>query len=181
MDLNKSLFTEHLIRLNALRFGKWIFEPGMLFGAEMKWWGDKGMRKSPHNGLDLRLYEDNVGALKTIGEGTKIPIIYGGRIVRVIRDFLGHSMFVAHEIYREETQLFTIYGHVLQSPDAAVGETLKEGTEIATLAKPSNRNVPGHLHISLAFIPKSVPVNTLTWEFLDNSKTVRFINPQRVI
>ncbi len=181
MNLNKSLFTEHLARLNALRFKKWIFEPGMLFSSEMKWWGEKGRRGSPHNGLDLLFYEASDGKLKTIVEGTKVPIIYDGKLVRVIGDFLGYSMFAAHEIYDKDFRLFTVYGHVLQLPHVSIGEPLREGAVIATLAGPSKKVVPSHIHISLALIPKTMSAEELTWKLLDENKAVRFFDPRRII
>jgi hypothetical protein len=61
VELTKSHFTEHLVRVNTLSFSKWVFEPGMLFLSEMKWWGDKGRRRHRHNGLDLHSYAADDG------------------------------------------------------------------------------------------------------------------------
>ncbi len=179
--LGKSSFTQRLIALNALQFNKWIFEPGMLFSSEMKWWGEKERRGSPHNGLDLLFYEASDGKLKTIVEGTRVPLIYGGKIVRVIRDFIGYTAFALHEIYHEGSQLFTIYGHIMKSPDVSMDEPLGEGAVIATLAGQSNKSVPGHLHISAALIPVSISIEMLTWELIDNNEAVRFFDPRRII
>ena len=130
MHLSRSQFTEHLVRLNNLQFDRWVFEPGMLFRSESKWWGDKGERGHRHNGLDLRSYEAADGTRKTICRDTKIPIIYEGRIVMSIKDFIGHTLFAAHEIYNNESQLFTIYGHVMQTADLLFERLLAEGPVI---------------------------------------------------
>ncbi|HWR58109.1 MAG TPA: hypothetical protein VN328_04400, partial [Thermodesulfovibrionales bacterium] len=162
--IKQSRFTERMVKLNGLRFNKWIFEPGMLFSAGMKWWEEIGRRGQRHNGLDLRSYEADDGTVKALDPGTKVPIIYEGKIVSSIKDFLGHTLFAAHEIYQEDSQLFTIYGHVLQTPDLPFDRLLNEGTEIAVLAGSSNRNVPAHLHISAALIPMAIPAEALTWK-----------------
>lgn len=181
MALTKSRFTEHLVRLNNLRFKRWVFESGMSFLSESKWWGDKGPRGYRHNGLDLRLYEDDAGSLKTIEADTKIPIIYEGRLVRSIKDFLGHTLFAAHEIYEGDSQLFTLYGHVLQIADVFIGESLSDGAAVATLAGAKNMKVPGHLHLSVALIPKEIPLETLMWKNLNESEDILFFDPRDII
>jgi hypothetical protein len=162
MVLHKSRFTEYFVRLNNLDFKRWVFEPGMAFLSESKWW-DKGYRGHRHNGLDLRLYVTRNGTIKTMPEDAKIPIIYEGKIVRGIKDFLGYTLFVAHEIFEKNSQLFTIYGHVKQTEDILPGRFLKEGAVITTLAV-TNGKVPAHLHLSAVLIPKSIPLEELTWK-----------------
>ena len=181
IELGKTRFTEHLIQLNALSFKKWIFETGMLFLSEKKWWGDKGYRRHRHNGLDIRLYETSEGTLTTINEETRIPIIYEGRIVSIIKDFLGRSLFAAHEIYDGNFQLYTIYGHVIQATSIVTGKFLNEGTPVATLAKASDAQVPSHLHVSVALVPKTIPPETLTWDILDKNEGISFLDPGHII
>ena len=91
MHLSRSQFTEHLVWLNNIPFNRWVFEPGMLFLSESKWWGDKGERGHRHNGLDIYSYETADGTRKTLRRDTNIPIIYEGRIVRSIKDFIGYT------------------------------------------------------------------------------------------
>ncbi len=152
----------------------------MLFQSETKWWGDKGPRGNKHNGLDLRFYEATDGTIETIAKGLKIPIIYDGRMVNIIKDFLGYSMFAAHEVYHEDSQLFTIYGHVQPSADVSIGKSLREGTEIAALAGRSH-NVPSHLHISIVLIPMELSGKVLTWKAVDEDKSIRFLDPLQII
>jgi hypothetical protein len=181
IDLKQSRFTEHLMRLNALGFNQWIFERGMLFRSETKWWGDRGDRGSLHNGLDLRLYEGDDGTIKTLGVDTKVPIIYEGKIVAVVKDFLGYSLFAAHEIYDKDRRLFSIYGHVAQMTDISIGTLLREGAQIATIAGESPGKVPCHLHLSLAMIPHGTPPKSLTWEVLEKDETVVLLDPMNII
>ena len=157
------------------------FEPGMLFLSGSKWWGDRGSRSHRHNGLDLRSYEDHGGELETISEGTKIPLIYEGRIVRIIEDILGHTIFAAHEIFDEGSQLLTIYGHVRPAADDLIGRFLSEGEVVANLAGTKNMKVPAHLHLSLAFIPKTISPASLTWQTLDASENIIFLDPRDII
>ena len=67
----------------------------MGFGATGKWWAE-GMRATPHNGLDMRLYEDADGREAALDEATLVPTMDDGEVVAIIRDFLGESVFVAH-------------------------------------------------------------------------------------
>lgn len=181
MTPDKSRFTEYLVRVNTLRFKRWVFEAGMLFLSESKWWGEKGHRGHRHNGLDLRLYENHDGILETISEGTKIPLIYEGRIVRIIEDFLGYTIFAAHEIFDKGAQLFTIYGHVQPATDVLIDRFASEGKVVANLAGTKNMKVPAHLHLSLAFIPKTIRVESLTWQTLDEFENIIFLDPRDII
>jgi len=181
MNLKKSRFTEHIISLNSLSFRRWVFEPGMEFRSEAKWWGDRGDRGQPHNGLDILFYETPGGELKTIDENTKIPVIYPGRIVKRDKDFLGYTLFATHEIFDGDRRLCTLYGHVLQTPDIVEDADVDEGGIIATLPPGRRSKAPSHLHISVVLIPADMPVKELSWKKLDESEGLSFIDPQGII
>jgi hypothetical protein len=181
MTLDNSRFTEHLVRANTLRFKRWVYDPGMFFLSESKWWGDKGHRSHRHNGLDLRLYENHAGAIETIAEGAKIPLVYEGRVVNIIEDFLGYTIFAAHEMFDEGSQLFTIYGHVEPARGVLIDEFAGEGEVIANLAGKKSTKVPAHLHLSLAFIPETTRVESLTWQTLDEFENIIFLDPRDII
>ncbi len=181
LTLKKSLFTENMIRLNSLSLRRWFFEPGMEFLSDAKWWGDRSHRSKRHNGLDLLFYETSGGELKTIGEDTKIPIIYPGRIVECTEDFLGYTLFAAHEIFDGDCRLFTIYGHVYQGPNIARGKYMDEGTAIATLPRTKSGRVPSHLHISVVLIPKDMLAGNLSWKTLDELTSASFLDPREII
>jgi hypothetical protein len=173
----KSHFTEHLVRLNTLSFSKWVFDPGMLFLSEMKWWGDKGCRRHRHNGLDLHSYAADDGTVRALNEGIKVPILFDGTIVRSIKDFLGYTFFAAHEIFDRGSQLFTIYGHLRPSEHFCEGNYLHEGKIFATMAGTEAAVVPAHLHLSMAFIPGTIRTEALTWKTLDEDKRILFVDP----
>ncbi len=181
LTLKKSRFTENMVRLNSLSLRRWVFEAGMEFLSDLKWWGDKGHRGRQHNGLDMLYYETAGSELKTIGENTRIPIIYPGMIIKRVNDFLGYTLFAAHEIFDGDCRLFTLYGHVIAVPDIDEGEYMDEGMIIATLPPSKSGKVPSHLHISAVFIPKDMPVENLSWKMLDELTSASFVDPQEII
>jgi hypothetical protein len=181
VELTKYHFTEHLVRLNTLSFSKWIFEPGMLFLSEMKWWGDKGRRRHRHDGLDLHRYAAADGAVRTLNEGTKVPLLFDGTIVRSIKDFLGYTFFAVHEIHDSGSQLLTIYGHLQPAEYFCEGIYLHEGAVFATMAGTEGAAVPAHIHLSVAFIPKTIRIESLTWKTLDEDERIHFVDPRTLV
>jgi hypothetical protein len=177
MNLPKSHFTEHLVRLNTISFSKWVFEPGMLFLSEMKWWGDKGRRRHRHNGIDLHKYAADDGTVRTLSEGVKVPMIFDGTIVRSIKDFLGYTLFAVHEIHDRDSQLFTIYGHLQPAEYFYENKYLHEGAVFAIMAGTEGAAVPAHIHLSMALIPKTIRKESLTWKTLDEDDRILFIDP----
>ena len=173
-------FTKDLVRLNALDLVKWEFPAGALFGSAEKWWAEKSFRAKKHNGLDLRFYETRAGEIKALDGKTKIPLLRAGRILKIIPDFLGSSIFAGHDILEAGRRLFTIYGHM--APDAGIeGKRLEAGSVIGQLSENKKKTVPPHLHISIALIPESMSVKDLSWETLDESGKVFFLDPAEVI
>jgi hypothetical protein len=181
MDLAKSHFTEHLVRLNTLSFSKWVFDPGMLFHADMKWWGDKGRRRHRHNGLDLHGYSAVDGTVRTLNDGVKVPLLFDGTIVRSIKDFLGYTFLAVHEIYDSSSQLFTIYGHLQPAGYFREGTYLHEGAVLAIMAATESGSVPAHIHLSMAFIPQTIQTESLTWKTLDEDDRIFFVDPRQFI
>jgi len=60
-----------------------VFKLGMLFDSEEKWWDSPGRRPTPHEGLDICLYQHNVSPQKTIGAGMKVPPVRPGKVVKI--------------------------------------------------------------------------------------------------
>ena len=176
-------FSKSLIRCNGLErlgFERWIFYPGMLFKAEDLWWAEGRRRRSPHEGLDICLYVDSEGQHCSLDESTKVPLTYEGQIVKIDADFLGKSIYVSHGIYdRDGNQLHTIYGHTIPCDDARRGAAFVEGDVIATIAGAGNRkaSIPLHLHISIAWIPKSIPYESLNWETISAPGNAILLDP----
>ncbi len=169
--MEKGTYTGLLEALNAIRIRRWIIRPGMGFGAAEKWW-DGGIRAAPHNGLDLRLYEDADGREAALGEATLVPALEDGEAVTIIRDFLGESVFVAHS-----DGIISAYGHL--RPLCRVGDKLRRGQAIAKLSERPGMPVPPHLHISLLRLPKGFDVAGLTWRALDGA--AEFLDPAGII
>ncbi len=179
-------FEERLRRCNSLDdhgFQEWVFHPAMLFGARSKWWGDQGKRDRPHEGLDLCLYRTKEGNILRLDEKTKVPVIFAGEIVKVCDDFLGESIFVSHHTFdKQGRRLHTLYGHIKPYSRMRPGMLLQEGDIIGTIAGTRKRNgaVPCHAHISVAWIPDSVPVQELDWKSVGDPKVV-LLDPLTVI
>ena len=77
-------------------FKQWLFQPGMLFLARQQWWGRERPRPTLHEGLDLCWYEDMEGRRRALDQTTVIPAPFAGTVVKISRDFLGQSIFLAH-------------------------------------------------------------------------------------
>jgi hypothetical protein len=92
--LVKNRFAEMLVdanRIEAATFKCWVFRPGMQFNSPHKWWGDRGPRDFPHEGVDFCLYEDRSGQMHRLDEKTRIPVMAGGVVRAVFRDYLGQA------------------------------------------------------------------------------------------
>ncbi len=170
--------------LGKLGFEGWIFYPGMLFHSQHKWWGKGGMRQRPHEGLDFCFYRDRAGQNHTLNEKTKIPVMYEGEIVGIHDDFMGKSLFVSHDFYDElGNRLHTIYGHTNPYPGVDIGRLFREGETIAVIAaaRKNDTRIPSHLHISVAWLPKSFPYNRLNWETMGDRGVTTLCNPLEFI
>ncbi len=187
---NKTRFTENIVRLNGLDFGGWVFKDGMRFGSAGKWWGGTGVRGRRHNGLDVRYHKGRGGEKTlffTLPEGTKIPLIYPGRVVKLLPDFLAWSIFVETEEKNGTAggkRPIIAYGHLEPAAGlkkSASGPPLAEGAVIGAIRKTKNSPVPAHLHISIALVPEEIAVENLSWKVLDETPGVVFLDPERVL
>jgi murein DD-endopeptidase MepM/ murein hydrolase activator NlpD len=180
-------FCENLVRSNNLAargFSGWAFHPGMLFNTLEKWWGDGGQRTSPHEGIDICLYYDGSGALHRLDTNTEVPVIFEGRVKRIIEDYLGSTLFVAHDICDNRgNQCYTIYGHVNPAPGIASGTAVSEGKIIAAIADTERKkaHIIPHLHISIAWVPENFPADQLAWESMHPRHTIIPVNPLDVL
>jgi len=186
-SLRITRFTEFLIQKNALGqngFKGWGFFPGMLFNSTDKWWGDLGKRDKPHEGLDLCLYKDRKGTILRLGEKAKIPVIYDGTVVGIVDDFLGKSVIIEH-LFSDcgSNRLCSIYGHTIPEDHLHVGNPVREGDVIATLADStrSKTNIFPHLHISLGWTSKETSYDRLDWKNIGAPNTLTLLDPLQVI
>ncbi|MBI2836607.1 MAG: hypothetical protein HYX85_02815 [Chloroflexi bacterium] len=180
-------FDARLRALNSLDeegFSEWIFDPAMLFGSTVKWWGDRGKRNTPHEGLDLRPYRTGDGVVHRLDAGAKVPVMFDGEVVNVIDDFLGKSVFVRHGGFETEgCHLYTIYGHIVPSDSAVPGSVLAKGSVIGVISAGRRNDAAdiAHLHMSVAWIPDSVNAGDLDWNTVGDPTRVVLIDPLGVI
>jgi murein DD-endopeptidase MepM/ murein hydrolase activator NlpD len=183
MILPGSDFMEHLLRLNGLdaaEFAGWEFLPGMRFGEREAWWRGGAPRDAPHEGLDLRGYRGPDGSSVCLRPGMRIPILWDGMVAAVVPDYLGRSVFVAHDGEDEAgRRLHSIYGHVEPRQELAPGRALREGEEVGTVADPAARAspVPPHLHLSVALIAEGRSPAPLDWSTLRDPARARLLDP----
>jgi hypothetical protein len=179
-------FFDLLLTVNPVRlrgFKHWLFHPGMLFQSRQQWWGPGKPRSSPHEGLDLCWFADVAGHRHTLDQTVGVPVPFPGRIARISRDFLGQSIFVAHDL--EPTpgrRLYTAFGHTTPRSGLAVAQTVLQDDIIATVSAATDRKtaVPPHLHLTLALIPDSVPADRLTWDHLGADPAITLLDPLAV-
>jgi murein DD-endopeptidase MepM/ murein hydrolase activator NlpD len=182
-----SPFTTYFIQANGLEkksFKKWVFRPGMQFGSRDKWWGDLGNRGSEHEGLDFYLYKDGEDNLNQLTEMTRVPAMYSGKVVGFINDFLGESVILKHEFHENRSHHFcTLYAHTRRFPGLGVGEKIKKGDVIATVAdtRRSKAGVPPHLHISAAWMIHGISYEKLDWATMGRRSDVLLIDPLTLI
>lgn len=182
----KSPFTNVLVKENKLDrrgFEAWLLYPGMEFGAWETWWGDKGPRIRPHEGIDLCFYRGVADNVFHIDERAKIPAMYDGIVVKIIDDFIGKTIIMRHSFPEiGEGTFLTMYGHTNPGESLETDRSVKMGEIIATLAVPRGANAPlPHLHLTLVWSPEPIPYNMLDWTTIGNSEVVRLVDPLHVI
>jgi hypothetical protein len=178
----RSHFTEHLVQINGLdsdAFREWLFCPEMLFQASTQWWGSRGDRTTPHEGLDLLFYRDREDRIQSLDSSNWIPAMCGGVVVGIIRDFLGLSLILRHEVSGDETRVFcTMYGHTAPKRELQIGQVVQEGETIARLAPARNRaRVRAHLHLSIGIVPADFSFEGLDWATIGDPKMMTLLDP----
>jgi len=130
------------------------------------------------------LYRDRNGDDHTLDEKIKIPLIYDGEVVNIINDYIGKSIFLIHDICDGKgNQLYSIYGHTELCNGLDKGKTFHAGDVIAMIKDTREKKVDimPHLHLSLAWVPKSLPYNKLNWKTISDLGIVTFLNPLEFI
>jgi hypothetical protein len=163
---------------------QWVFQPGMLFRAREKWWGDRGPRPAPHEGLDLYSFSDANGVLHTVDRHIKIPAAFRGTIVKIDQDFLGQSIYIRHEIGSGNgRRLYSAYGHITPRPSLRTRETVAEGEIIAHISGSTGKKtaIAPHVHITFAWMPVPVDPDQLNWENLGHDPGITLLDPLAVL
>jgi hypothetical protein len=182
-----SKFMEFMVERNRPRmdgFIHWVFLPGMRFQAAEKWWGDRGRRAAPHEGLDLYSFEDATGRLKNVDRHTQIPAAFAGHLVKIHRDFLGKSIYMRHGMFAADGRwLLSAFGHTIPRDSLQIGHYVDAGEIIGAVsgvaAKPTD--LPPHLHLTFAWVPADFSPAQLTWKNLGADPGITLIDPLPVI
>lgn len=106
--------------------------------------------------------------------------MFDGVIVKIGDDFLGKSVYVKHSaLDGQGTQLHTIYGHMKPGDGIHEGHVLKEGDVLGTVADARNRRagILSHLHVTVAWIPDSLPPSDLDWKTIADPHMVSLLDP----
>ncbi len=182
----RSPFTSVLAKKNNLDkqgFTTWFFYPGMEFGAQETWWGDRGRRARSHEGIDLCFYRGVEDNIFHIDEGAKIPAMYDGIVLKIIDDFIGETVIMKHSFPEiSEGTFLTLYGHTNPKKSLAAGQSVKAGEIIATLATPRrSKDLLPHLHLTLAWTTDPIPYEILNWTTIGNPDIVRLVDPLQAI
>nr|WP_320133581.1 M23 family metallopeptidase [uncultured Holophaga sp.] len=170
-------FTQAFLALNPLPdFEAWHFEPGMGFLDPGSWWGARKARPHPHEGVDLCRYLEARGRVLPLGAGTRIPAVFPGRVVRVLKDFLGMSLFMEHLL--PGGRFLTLFGHLSLDEGMAVGRILEAGECLGRIAPArSSPTAPApHAHLSLARCSSALDPADLDWP--DLTERVELLDPR---
>jgi len=183
--IKRSHFTELLMRNNAAEehgFKEWIFSRGMLFSAVNKWWSGGGKRSRLHEGLDLCLYRNRQERTVRLKEGTAVPAMYEGVVVKIIDDFLGKSVIIGHSL-PGHPPFCSIYAHTIPEPGIEAGSRIHEGDVIAAIAD-TGRSKTGlfpHLHITIGLISDEKSYERMDWDTIGSSDVLTLLDPLGVI
>ncbi len=179
----KTDYNELLLECNGLRkagFHRWVFHPGMLFRAPGKWWGDRGPRPNPHEGIDLCLYASKPGHLHELDASTRIPVMLDGEVTKVEKDYLGKSVYVGHAIDDGHgRRLWTMYGHMKPADHIKPGERVRRGDIIASLTERRKKTTGPrpHLHLTMAWVSPERAIRELNWETLHDPGIAILLDP----
>lgn len=156
--------------------------PGMEFRSEIKWWPDKGMRATPHEGVDICYYIDSTGEECRVTPEFRVPVMATGRIMAISKDYLGETVFLDHQ-YEQLSRFLSIYAHITPLPDLKTGDKVCAGEVIGTVADTAGKKnrIPAHLHISLMIIARAVPAEKLDWHMISYPEDAKLIDPLRML
>lgn len=152
--------------------------PGMEFRSEIKWWPDKGMRVTPHEGVDICYYADASGEECRVTPDFRVPVMATGRVLAVSKDYLGETVFLDHQ-YDQLTRFLSIYAHITPLPGLKTGDIICAGNAIGNVADTNGKRnrIPAHLHISLMTVARSVPVEKLDWQMISYPEEAKLVDP----
>lgn len=140
------------------------------------------MRPTNHEGIDICYYTDGNGKKQQLAPQTKIPVMAGGRVFSLCPDFLGHTVYLDHEI-SGSCRLLSVYAHILPDSHIHPGRRLEKAEVIGMIADTAGRKnrMAAHLHLSILTIPYEITATMLNWQFICNSSQINLIDPMTMI
>lgn len=163
-------------------FGGFILYPGMEFRSEIKWWPDKGIRPTLHEGVDFCYYQDSAGVEQYVDPNFKVPVMANGKVFNICDDYLGQTVFLDHG-YDHLLRFLSIYAHITPCKELCIGDSLCEGEEIATIADTTGRKnrMPAHLHLSFMQANRDLPLEVFNWELICHGNGANLLDPLHLI
>ena len=186
-NLPASTFTETFRQLNGYTgtdLAEWLFLPGMRFGEKEKWWKSGSFRASPHEGLDILTFLDGFGGEQQLSAAARVPPLLSGIVVSKTKDFLGETVILAHDFYDQaDRRLHTFYAHLQPAEAPEITSKITHDSLLGNIAWPrqSNTGCPPHLHLSLAWVDKSMSIQDFAWDRFRASETFRPGDPLALI
>jgi murein DD-endopeptidase MepM/ murein hydrolase activator NlpD len=175
------------IKANGLdpdEFQSWVFCPGMLFLSTDKWWGDRGRRDFPHEGIDFCLYRNRSGKTLRVDQQTRIPVMHDGVVRAMFTDYLGEAVIIEHENGQSgNKKILSVYAHTKPQEEVQPGAQVKKGDIIATIAdtKHSKARILPHLHLSLAIPAPDLSYENFVWNIMRDPARITLIGPLNLI
>lgn len=176
-------FGEMLAEVNGLRekgFRRWLFADGMAFLDAGQWWGQRGKRSTPHEGVDFLFYETGAGDQVKLAPGARVPSALDGKVVAVHGDFLGQTVWVNHGIRSvADRALYTAYGHLSAELSVAVGTDVRAGQILGSIVDPtrSGKTIASHLHFSVVLLTSVIEPCGLDWSLAHKPDLAEFVDP----
>jgi len=159
-----------------------ILYPGMEYRSQVKWWPDKGVRPTLHEGIDFCYYLDSACKEHYVTPDFKVPVMADGRVMTICDDYLGQTVFLDHG-YDCVSRFLSIYAHIVPLKDLQKGDMLVQGEVIATVADTTGRKnrMPAHLHISLMQADRRISADKFDWNLMCYGKNIELLDPLSMI
>lgn len=178
-------FSTHFAQINGIEpeFSGWHFLEGMGFQEARQWWGVGGLRKTPHEGIDLFYFRDHLNTIKTMSSQSLVPPLMAGEVVAVFPDFIGQSILFRHFIRQGRYELLTLFGHLLPGQGIVPGKRVHCLDCSVGMFAPAKKDqkVPGHLHISIFWCAVDCHLSQIDWSMIRNSSQITLVDPLQII
>jgi len=177
-------YIDHLIRANhtLAEASVFILYPGMEYASYEKWWPDRGMRPTPHEGIDFCYYVDASGREQAVVPGLRVPVMASGSVAAICGDYLGHTLFLDHGC-DGRGRFLSVYAHIVPDSGVEQGQHLSPGEVIGGIADTGGRKnrMPAHLHFTLMEVPENVALTMFDWDLINRSKKSELLDPLELI